>query len=489
MSISHSLDTARSALAIATERSAIVARNISHAGIPGSSRKIVTLTTGDGNAPRISGIDRSVPPALLDRVVSAQSDAARNSIVSSALEELQVIGDPQSGSAVGGRLSVFQVLLSTYSARPADMTAATGVLAAAADVVTSLHRGSQIIAEVRASANENMAIAVGDLAANLARIAVLDATVTQGVRRGVDVTDDLDARDQVMLRIADMIGLTVVQRPDQGVSLYTESGVPLYDGIVRSVELAEGDMVAGRPGPVLLVDGVPASGPEARISIASGKLAGLLRVRDEISMTYASQYDEIARGLVTVFAEGDQSVPANLPEAAGLFRIGATADVPGPGMLSAGAAIALQINPRVDPRQGGDISRLRDGGISSADPRYIYNEGTQSGYVDRIIEMAGRLSVGLATAPEAELPGVASVSDLAASSSGWLQGLRKLWSEETDYSLAVLDRASGTLDQMAGINIDDQILQLMELQKSYQASSKLISTVDAMFDALLLAVR
>ena len=341
MPLSRSLDIANSALSVASERSAIAARNISHAGDAGATRKMARLSSDPGNAPRITGIARSVPDALLSRLFAAQSDAAKGSVLTAALDELQVVGDPQSNGAIGAKLSELQSALQTYAARPSDATAAANALGRAKDVVTTLHDGADAIERVRAQADRDIGASVDDLNEQLKQFAKLNTTVTQGSRSGRDVTDELDARDQVLSKIAEQIGLTVIGRADQGAALYTSGGIPLYDGQVRSVGLTGDPLIPGQPGRVLSIDGVAASGDGALLDISAGRLAGLIELRDNLTVTYGRQFDEIARGLVTAFAETDQGQPATLPDAAGLFRMAGSTGVPAGAAWQIGAARAV----------------------------------------------------------------------------------------------------------------------------------------------------
>ena len=51
----------------------------------------------------------------------------------------------------------------------------------------------------------------------------------------------------------------------------------------------------------------------------------------------------------------------------------------------------------------------------------------------------------------------------------------------------MLGRASDALSSATGINLDEEMTRLLDLELSYQASSKLITTIDGMFNALLTA--
>ena len=49
------------------------------------------------------------------------------------------------------------------------------------------------------------------------------------------------------------------------------------------------------------------------------------------------------------------------------------------------------------------------------------------------------------------------------------------------------ERASEALSNATGVNLDEEMTLLLEIERSYQASTKLIATIDNMFEALLSA--
>ncbi len=86
--------------------------------------------------------------------------------------------------------------------------------------------------------------------------------------------------------------------------------------------------------------------------LTSGRLAGLLRVRDEIVPNVRFQLDEFAKGLVRAFSEGGSASESNMPVLQGLFVL--------QGHESASlldhvpnAARLITVNSNVDPELGG----------------------------------------------------------------------------------------------------------------------------------------
>ena len=56
------------------------------------------------------------------------------------------------------------------------------------------------------------------------------------------------------------------------------------------------------------------------------------------------------------------------------------------------------------------------------------------------------------------------------------------------YREMVLERTSDALSKATGVNLDEEMTLMLELERTYQASSKLISTIDSMLGSLLAAV-
>ena len=96
-----------------------------------------------------------------------------------------------------------------------------------------------------------------------------------------------------------------------------------------------------------------------------------------------SQLDEVARGLITAFAETDGS-GGPLPARAGLFTWpGAPGHCPPPARSSTGwPARSRSTRPSI-PSAGGNPNLLRDGGANGAG--YVHNTGGGASYADLLI--------------------------------------------------------------------------------------------------------
>jgi flagellar hook-associated protein 1 FlgK len=234
-----------------------------------------------------------------------------------------------------------------------------------------------------------------------------------------------------------------------------------------------------------MIDGMPATGPNAVLGVNGGRVFGLTQIRDQIAPAYQSQLDEIARGLVTAYSETDASGDPSSAKA-GLFRNGASTAIP--SGLTPGLASTISVAATVDRKQGGNPFLLRDGGVSNpADASYKLNTTNAASFSSRLRE--------LSTSPDKAQSFVlsdgssvsGSLSLYAASSDGWIEGQRQTASAESEQRSAFLGRATQALSGATGVSLDTEMAKLLDLERAYQGSAKLISVVDSMLQSLLQA--
>ncbi len=329
-----------------------------------------------------------------------------------------------------------------------------------------------------------MASSVATINSLLGRFQSLNTQVVAGLATGADVTDAQDQRDETLKQLSQQIGLSTTTDSNGGMSIYADSGVTLFQGgNARTVSFAATNtFTAATAGNAVYVDGVAVTGASAPMPIASGGLAGNATLRDSATTTYQAQLDNIAGALINTFAESDQvGAGSKLP---GLFTTPGAATLPA---TNAGVASNISVNASVDPSQGGNANLLRDGGISgNAD--YVYNPSGAAGYTGRISQLIGNTSATQSFSSAGGITNNASLGDYASASVSWLEGERSSASSLSSYQGARLSTASTALSNATGVNIDDQMSQMLDLERSYSASAQLLTSINTMFKSLVTAL-
>lgn len=499
MSLSTALSIINSAFVSNAAQSAIISNNISNASTKGYSREIANVIASYGGGSEVVSVTREANAALLEQVNTSTSQAAYQQALSNGLTTLaNTVSDSSSATSSSGAtangnspsamIANLESALETYDASPTSDSAAQGVVTAAQQLAQSLNTGAAAVQSVREQADSGMASAVSTINSLLNQFSSVNATIVSGTASGADISAAQDTRDSILTQLSQEIGISTVANPDGSMSIYTDSGVTLFQNTPRTVSFTPtATLTDGTSGNAVTVDGVPITGSSSPMAIQSGALAGLANLRDVVAPQYGAQLDQIAQGLISAFAESDQT-GGTAPTLPGLFTFSGAAGVPS-ASAATGLAAAVEVNANVDPSQGGNVDRLRDGGI--ADPTnsaYTYNTTGGASYTGRISQMISALTTNQSFSGAAGLGTSSSLSAYADSSVSWLQSQNQQASNQLDYQNSLVSQATTALSNATGVNLDTEMTNMLSIENSYTTTAKLLTTVNSMFTTLLNAV-
>lgn len=495
MGLSLALNTARSSILASSSQMAVVSRNTAGASDPTYSRKIATLVAGGGAARVV--VQRAADSALFYKMLETTSDTVKQQAVLEGIDKLKhTVGDSSLNQSSAARIGALSAALEQYANKPDDPILARAVVARANELVTMLNDATATIQRTRQEADASIAGSVARVNDLLSQFKSVNDAVVKGTASGIDVSDQLDTRDHLLAQLSEEMGISVVTRENNDIAIYTDSGVTLFERVPRKVEFSPTNTFnASTVGSAVIIDGVPVTG-SGPMPLNSGRLVGLVQIRDQDAVLYQQQLDEVAEALIASFAEQSKADPTLFK--AGLFAQSGTIDMP-PGwdddpasQASAGLAGKITVNAGIDPAKGGVLDRLRDGG-ANGDPDFVENPGVPTGsnaaYSDRLYKLSQNLSSDRPFNSALGLGDKTSVKNFAASSASWLEGNRKTVSTNVNYQMTLLSHASEALSNATGVNMDDETALMLQLEKSYSASAKLISVVNEMLQTLLNAVR
>jgi flagellar hook-associated protein 1 FlgK len=491
MGLTTGLSIARSALFTSADQTSIVGRNVANAGTALYTRKSANVINVPGAGARVVSISRTSDTSLLRNLFAANSEASAQKALLDSLNQLdQTVNDPELDASPAALISKLADAVQQYASQPHSELAGQATVTAARNLVTSLNSSSDVVQGVRRDADAAIADSVDRVKTLLSRFEAINNQIVTGTRSGSDVSDYMDSRDNILSDLSSEIGIRTVERSDNDLAIYTDSGITLFDKSARAVSFDRSLTLApGAVGNAVYIDGVPVTGTAATMPVMSGAIKGYVEARDEAALVYQRQLDEVARGLIEAFAESDQSAVPSLPDVPGLFTYTGAPAMPATGTVMNGLASVISVNANVDPSQGGVLTRLRDGGISDPlAPEYIYNTSGQAGFSGRLNQLTEKLSQSRAFDPATDLDASATIFDFASSSVAWLQEGRKIADNEFQYRDTLYQRSSEAYSKVTGVNLDEEMTILLELERSYQTSSKLVSVIDSMFDQLVQAV-
>jgi flagellar hook-associated protein 1 FlgK len=471
MSLSSALSTAKSSLAATSKQTSVVSRNIAGVNDPDYSRRTASLVSGPYGSLYVN-VTRSADEALFNRYIQSNSTAASSSALASGLDRLSSIysADNYSGSP-SALMGDLRDALQTYSASPANSSLGDSVVSTAQALANALNDGTKQVQALREDADSEIAVSVANINDLLSKFEQVNKDVVSGTRAGRDVSDALDQRDALLKQISGELGITTMTRGDNDMVIFADNGVTLFETTARAVTFApSGSLTAGTAGNAVLVDGVPLSHDTFDQPYGTGRLSGLLQLRDQIAPQYQMQLDESGNG------GADKT---------GLFSWSGSPAVPG-ASLTSGIAGTIKVSSAFVSSEGGSPSYLRDGGANGAD--YVYNSDNAAGFNDRLLALNEAFSTPFSFDASAGLKANSSLIDYGSSSVSWLEGKRKTANSDYTYNQTVATQADQAMSNANGVNIDTEMALLLDLEHSYQASSRVLTTVNSMLDDLLAAV-
>lgn len=467
----------------------LVSRNVSGVNQAGYSKKTANLTVGPTGTVRMTGVTRSADQVLFTSYINTTSSAATQSALLAGVTQLQQTVDSALGEATpAGRIGSLVDALQQAAAAPGNQSLAANAVTTAKDLVQTLNDSTTAVQTVRQNADADIATSVSNLNTMLAKFGEMNTRIMQDSAAGRDVTDQLDARDQLLGQMSQEIGIRTTTRGNGDMQIYTDGGATLFDTSARTVSFQPTlQYSATTQGNAVVVDGTPVTGPGAVMTAQSGRIAGLTQLRDQVAVQYQGQLDELARGVINAFAEMDTTGSAASARA-GLFRAGTSTALPGANLVP-GLAGQITVATTVDPTQGGNPMLLRDGGISDPlDPNYNINTTGAASFTDRLQSMLSSIETPQSFSASGGAITSGSIAGYAASSVGWIEGKVQVITNSSDQQNAVLTRASAALSSATGVSLDNEMSKMLDLERSYQGSAKLVTAIDSMLQSLLQAV-
>lgn len=477
MSISHSLSNAMTGLAATARMTEAVSSNLSNVLTEGYGRRVVELSSqhfgGFGGGVRVDGISRIIDRGVLAERRLAEAGMGYESRQSSALSSLEAaMGSVDDVSGLAGRVAALEAALTSAAGNPSNTLQLEEVLYRLEDLARAFNEDQSAIADLRERADADIAGDVDTLNATLVRIETLNTDIARTRSRGEDTSALLDQRQAAIDTISAIVPVREIERENGRVALMTTTGGLLIDGaapefgFTSSATITPGMTLAGGA-----LSGLTRNG--ALVDLAKGYDGGTLgasfRVRDETMPRAQGQLDSIARDLIERFQDPgvDPTLAGGL---AGLFTDGGEVFLAGDEL---GIAGRIAVNPAIDPDQGGALSRLRDG-AGATSPGPSGNSAQLNAWISALSEQR-TLSVG------GSALGVAEHAAEFASSIA----MDRVRSEDAAAFATGRYNAARAAELADGVDTDQEMQLLIQIEQAYAANAKVIEAADAMIRRLM----
>ncbi len=482
MSLSGAMNNALAGLTAAGRATDLIASNISNATTPGYGKRVIELSSTSANfigGVSVSGVTRVTDPGLISSRRSAQADLGGAQLKQSFfVQHENAIGTPDDPSALTNLLADFEAELVSAAARPDANERLEKTVLSINSVVSSIRNASKNLSDMRSEADSAINAQVDRLNSALQEVESLNTRIAEVSISGQDSSALKDLRQVLIDEVNEMVPLREVSRENGKVALFSEGGVVLVDGPAVELEFTPVHMVT----PYMSLgagslSGLTVNGRDIDVSVdrgglRGGTLAANFEIRDTLGPNGLRQIDALARDLVERFQ--DPAVdPTLVAGDAGLFTDAGLAFNP---TDEVGLAERLQINAAVDPSQGGQSWRLRDG-LNAAVPG-------PSGQAAGLNRLADALQIERMPSSGNFGSGSFSISQLADNLMSQL-GVERL---SADQSLTFASATFGEATQAelaSGVDTDQELQNLLLVEKAYAANARILEVVDEMMQTLL----
>ena len=481
MNLSTAFNNAVSGLTASSRGTSVVSDNIANAQTPGYARRSLELTTNtiSGTGVRTVGVVRNHDPVLTANRRTTDADLAYQSALSGFHTGVEgVIGTADDPTSLANRLAEFDSSLITAASLPDSSERLDQVARTGRDLATSINAASEGVRQLRSDADRMIGTQVDRLNQTLRDIEELNAKIPQVKFAGGDTGALLDQRQVLIDQVNALVPVNAVPRSNDQVSLYADGGLILLEGTAAEFSFTTtGDTKPHMNVANGLLSGLQMNGNPVRTSgdtaqIRGGALMAQFEIRDELAVEAQANLDSVARDLIER-SETPGLDHTALPADPGLFTdAGNRFDATAPE----GLASRVSLNTIVDPDNGGDSWRLRDGlgAVTPGDP----GDATQLQAFSAVLN-AARPVVG---SPFGS--GNMRASDLTEALMTRTGANAHTASQRLTFANnAQLEMARIELEQ--GVDTDQELQNLMKIEQAYAANARVISVVDELMETLL----
>jgi flagellar hook-associated protein 1 FlgK len=343
------------------------------------------------------------------------------------------------------------------------------------------------------------------LAANdaLGQIGALTRDIRREIAAGRGVADLEDRRDLAIARLAQSFDITVIRGQPGEVTLVARGGIvlPLDGGPAFSI--APATLAAGAfHGGAGTLPGVLLNGQDVTRQLVGGRLAAAAELRDmtlprmqaELDLSAAHTAARFEAQGLRLFTDGAGAVPdVTLPYA---------------GSAMVGFAGAIRVNAAVaaDPtlvRDGTHAIVATPGGATAFTPNPPGGPAGFATLLDRLLDFTfgPQVAPGAAHAPipsgglgpdgtlVSTLSGLTTLEAHGSALVATQSAARATAEDGRGRAVALGELLGARMQARSGVDVDREIAAMVELQNAYTINARVISTLQAMWDALFGAVR
>jgi flagellar hook-associated protein 1 FlgK len=472
MSLFSALNTANTALSAQQRAMEVAGQNVANVNTDGYSRQRVDMQSIGGTAvPAIWSVDNNVGGGvdsdkltrIRDAFLEAQarvkhSDVAALTVQDAAFSDIQQALREPGDTGLQKMMTNMWAGWSDIANHTQDLGARSQLLQRSQTLVAGLHSTMGTLDQQWANSHDNVQTLLTDVNATAKQVALLNQSILSATQANLPTNELQDKRDSLVLNLAKQIGATAT-RTDSGSYNVVVGGVTLVSGsntITLAMTGATTAATATSSSPTIVT-----SPGNAAVQVG-GTAAGQLATMRTIIPGYEQQLNAIAGQLAgQVNGQHLKGFDLNGQPGTALFDDGAG----DPTKIDA-RNISVAIN---DPKKvaAASLDPSTMGGAVSAD----------NGNADALYQL--------------RLGSLQPDGSYAGADTSYRQMIVALGvqASSTSNNLATANVVSTQVDasreSVSGVNIDEEMTNMLQFQHAYAAAGKVVATIQSMMDELM----
>ena len=459
MGINRLADIGKTALFAAQQAISVTGHNIANVNTPGYSRQQVTLAANRpengspgqiGTGVHAESIRRSFESFVEEQLLASRERLGEFTASSDALSRLEPLFGDASNQGIGAGLNEFFGALQDVATNPSDLSARTVFLSKATALAGRLNQSAATLTAAQQSIDNQVGQTITDVNRLTSQIAGLNTKIADAESSGQQANDLRDERGGALADLGELIEISSIEDATGQLTVFAGRGHLLVDK-ERTYQLVGVPDLSNNG--LLDVRYDAGAGPTTSLGpvIQSGRLKGLLDVRDQIIPSLRSSLDTLASELVT---------QVNQQHRLGFGLDGSTNQDFFASTGTTANTIAVS------------LSNIRQIAASSTAVGVPGNNANA-------LALAGLRSTDFA--PFGNVTFQEYYSTIAGGFGSTTQGVQR----DLQSQLVLHDQLTSQRASVSGVSMDEELANLLQYQRSFEAASRLIVTADQMFQTIL----
>jgi flagellar hook-associated protein 1 FlgK len=446
-----------------------VSHNVANKNTEGYSRQRVDLQTAEatgigklrmGNGAQASKVSR-VNNSFIEKQVEEEGNVlGKKDAKAQMLSRVEQVFNEQTNKGLNKFMGEFFNSYREMSNSPENLALRNLVRESADFMANDFHRINNQLSKIQGEADYQITAEVADVNAITKEIASLNEKIQSVELNQADANDERDRRELLVKQLSEKMNIRYSES-DKGVLTITAgntavlvSGTQHRELLVAKSEKREGKREGNVD--ILYKPNDDASPVRVTDQISGGKLGGLIEVRDGYINKSLDNMDKMAYTLGNeVNKIHMQGYDRYNNKGRAFFNLGDGVE---------GASANLKVSEAIQQNTGLVVA--------AADPNAPGD--------NRVANMISSL--------EYEKPlagGTSSFNDFYANVVGDVGIAANRANSELDAQKGIVDQLKNIRESISGVSLDEETTKMIEYQKSFDASARLIKTADQMMDTVL----